>query len=172
MQKFIGAVFIIVAGAGIGVAKAQEMKKRLSDMQEIKRIFLLLKSQIQYTRAPFTSVFLSIARRCEGTYKEWLLCLSKELEKGQGSRVQELWNASIERFCSKTQLQQTDLDLLQTLGTNMGHLDIETQVGSIQFFLEQWDELIERTSADLGAKRRLCHCLGIMGGIFLVILLV
>lgn len=172
MQKIIGSILIIAAGTGLGFYKSKEMQDRLSDMQEIKRVFLLLKSHIRYTRAPFASAFACIAGRSSGICKEWLLFLAKELEERGKTVFQMLWNRSIDTYLCSMRLKETDMELIKRLGVNMGHLDVESQLGAIELFLEQWEELMQRTSGELSQKRRLSRCLGVMGSIFLVILLV
>ena len=172
MQKIIGSIFIIVAGTGLGFYRGKEMQERLSEMQEVKRVFLLLKSHIRYTRAPFASAFKCIAQRSNGICRDWLLFLAKELEEGGQAVLQTLWSHSIDTFLGHARLKETDTELIKGLGANMGHLDAETQLGAIELFLEQWEELLRRTSGELSQKRRLSRCLGVMGGIFLVILLV
>lgn len=172
MQKFIGSILIILSASALGVIKGQELQKRLSDMLEIKRIFIILKSQIEYTRSTFPAVFGQMARRCDGIYKEWLLYLARELSKCQANRIRDIWEDGVDEMLCKTQLERQELDLIKSMGINMGQLDMDTQTRTISLFLDQWEELIQKTRADLDAKKRLSNLLGVLGGAFLVILLV
>ena len=172
MQKIIGSILIVLSASALGMIKGQELQKRLSDMLEIKRIFIILKSQIEYTRSTFPAVFGQMARRCDGIYKEWLLYLAKELNKCQANRIRNIWEDGVDEVLFKTQLKKTELELIKSVGTNLGQLDIESQTNAICLFLEQWEETIQKTRADLDAKKRLSNLLGVLGGAFLVILLV
>ncbi len=163
---------IILSASALGMIKGQELQKRLSDMLEIKRTFVLLKSQIEYTRSTFPAVFAQMARRSEGIYKDWLLYLAKELNKCQANRIRNIWENGVDEVLSKTQLKKAELDLIKSVGTNLGQLDIESQTKAICLFLDQWEETIRKTRVDLDAKKRLSNLLGVLGGVFLVILLV
>ena len=162
----------MLSASALGVIKGQELQKRFSDMLEIKRTFVLLKSQIEYTRSTFPSVFEQMARRCEGLYKEWLLYLAKEMNKCQANSIRNIWENGVDEVLFKTQLKKTELELIKSVGTNLGQLDIESQTKAICLFLEQWEEIIRKTRTDLDAKKRLSNLLGVLGGAFLVILLV
>ena len=163
---------IIISASLLGMIKGQELQKRLSDMLEIKRVFVLLKSQIEYTRSTFPAVFMQMSKRCDGVYKDWLLYLAKELNKCEANRIRNIWEAGVDKVLYKTQLKKAELDLIKSVGTNLGQLDMESQTNAICLFLDQWEETIRKTRADLDAKKRLSNLLGVLGGVFLVILLV
>ena len=52
MLKLIGVLLIVMAGGGMGLKKGAELSKELAELQELRRIFLMLRSEIEYTKAP------------------------------------------------------------------------------------------------------------------------
>ena len=54
----------------------------------------------------------------------------------------------------------------------MGYLDREMQVGAIDLYLEQLKLNIRKMQEELPEKRRILNCLGVMGGIFVAVVLV
>ena len=72
MQKLIGVVLIVASSTGMGYLKGVNLSKNLMEMQEIRRIFLMLRSEVAYTKSPFGEAFYRIAERTYGKYKEWL----------------------------------------------------------------------------------------------------
>ena len=172
MQKIIGAILIILASGGIGVTKGLELQKYLRELELLKQLFWMLKREIQYTKAPFSEAFSHIGRRMEGAQGEWLLYLAEQIEEKAGATFFELWTESIDRCLIKSQLKNKDKEELKAIGMQMGYLDEQMQLGTIDLYLEQLSFVIQKTREELVMKKRLCNCLGVMGGIFLVIILI
>lgn len=171
MQRVVGMILILVASGGIGVAKGMDIQKYLKELEQLKQIFWMLRREIQYTKTPFPEAFANIGRRAGEPFGEWLILLSKKLEERAGMTFFQLWTDSIDSCLKKTKLKQDDKELLNEMGMQMGYLDEKMQLGTIDFYLEQLDFVIRKTRAEAATKKRLYNCLGVMGGIFLVIIL-
>ena len=172
MQKIIGCILIIAAGSGMGWLKALELQKHLEEVQRLRELFLMLRSEIRYTKAPLQEAFYHMGKRTEDIYGEWLLELSKRLEEKAGKSFPELWTRTIETYLSHTYLKKTDLEKLKDVGTNMGYMDEEMQIGAVNLYLERLELEIQQMWEELAARKRLCNCLGVMGGIFLAVVLI
>lgn len=172
MLKMSGCILIIVSCAGIGYVKAMELQKHFADLQMLRQLFLMLRSEIKCTKAPLGEAFWHISRRMSGSYGKWLARLSKELEEKSGRTFQELWNLSIEECLCATSLSADDIGKLKAAGSQMGYLDEEMQLGTIDLFLEQLEAETGQIRENLAGQKRLCNCLGILGGLFLAVLLI
>ncbi len=172
MQRIVGAILIVLASGGIGVVKGMELQKYLRELEQLRQFFWMLRREIQYTKAPFSEAFFHIGKRMEGTHGEWLLYLAGQLEEKAGITFFQLWKESIDRCLIKSQLKRKDKEELKEIGRQMGALDEKMQLGTIDLYLEQLAFVIQKTREELVAKKRLCNCLGVMGGIFLVIILI
>lgn len=172
MLKIVGCIMIIAAGSGIGYLRGLDFQKHLTEIQSLRRLFLMLKSEIKYTKTPLGEAFYHIGRRMEGKYAEWLLELSKELEEKTGTAFINVWSNTIDQYLRDTNLNREDLKRLKAAGRQMGYMDEEMQIGTIHLFLEQLEEEIRHMRENLATQRRLCNCLGVMGGIFLAVVLV
>lgn len=156
---------IISACSGIGFAKSNDLQSHLNELEEIKKLFYLLRSELQYTRAPFAEVFEKIAAKVEEPYRAWLINLSQRLsEKAQGS-FWEIWCLSITENLQKANIKVDELEELKSVGKNLEYKE------SLDLFIEQMEYRIKNTRESYRSKRKLCKSMGIMGGIFLVILL-
>lgn len=172
MQKLMGCILIIAAGSGFGFLKGMDLQRYLSEIQQLRQMFLMLKSEIKYTKAPLGEAFANIGRRIPGNYGRWMTELSKRLEEKSGTTFQMLWNRTIDEYVSGMSLKKEDVEKLKAMGMNMGYLDEEMQLGTIDLYLEQLNVEIQRTRESLVTKKRLCNSLGVMGGIFLAIVLI
>ena len=78
----------------------------------------------------------------------------------------------IEYYWKGQNLKQGDIEKLKAAGENMGYLDEEMQIGTIDLYMEQLEREIQRLQKEFTAEKRLCHCLGVLGGIFLAVILI
>lgn len=165
MLKLIGSILILAACSGIGFSKSQEMKQHLDELEELKKLFYLLRSELQYTRAPFAEIFVKVGQKINNPYKEWILQLSNRIANKNGSSFWEIWYTSITEDLQKSRLKEEDLEELKQVGKNLEYIE------SIDLYIEQMEYKIKHTRESYRSKRKLSQSLGIMGGIFLVILL-
>lgn len=165
MLKLIGSIFILASCAGLGFSKSSEMQAHLGELEELKKIFYLLKSELQYTRAPFAEVFQKIGQKTREPFQTWLLDLCNRLNEKRAGMFWNMWCDSIEENLKGSKLKEEDLKELKNIGKNLEYIE------SLDLFIEQMEYGIKNTRESYRTKRKLCQSLGIMGGIFLVILL-
>ncbi|MBQ8802437.1 MAG: stage III sporulation protein AB [Tyzzerella sp.] len=165
MQKLIGCVLVFFACSGMGICKGLELKSHLKELEELKQLFVLLKSELQYTRAPFAEVFRKIGKKTQGELGAWITGLCKSLEEKGTGTFYEIWCDSIEQALGNTYLKKEEKEELKNLGKNLEYIE------SIGLYIEQLEYNIKNTREEYQTKRKLCQSMGIMGGIFLVILL-
>lgn len=153
MYKWIGSLLIIAAGAGMGWLKGADLQKRLTAMQSLRQIFLMLRSEIQYTKAPLGEAFWRIGRRTDGIYGAWLKKLAERLGQHSETSFRNIWIHTAEESLTESGLSQEDVEYLKAAGEQMGYLDERMQLGTIDLFLEQLESEIReqrRTIAEKG----------------------
>lgn len=80
------------------------------------------------------------------------------------------------QYCAEKQLKnkglkKEDFERLYRVGDQLGYLDREMQIKGIEFYIEQQKSACKDAEKEYREKERVYHCLGIIGGLFLVILL-
>lgn len=165
MLKLLGSILILSACIGIGFGKSRELQCHLEQLEEIKKLFYLLRSELHYTRAPFAEVFETISKKTKTPYKEWLLELCNRLKQKESGSFWDIWTTSIVEDLINSGLKEDEINELQSLGKNLEYTE------SLDLYLEQLEYHIKHTRENYRSKRKLCQSMGIMGGIFLVILL-
>lgn len=165
MLKLIGSIFILAACTGIGFTKSYEMQNHLGTLEELKKIFYILKSELQYTRAPFAEVFEKIGYKTCEPFQTWLFELCKCINSKKNSTFWEMWRASIEENLKDCRLKEDDLEELKQVGKNLEYTE------GLDLYIEQIEYKIKNLREVYQSKRKICQSLGIMGGVFLVILL-
>lgn len=165
MLKLIGSVLIITATTGIGFSKSKDLQHHLNMLEELKKLFCLLRSELQYTHATFAEVFSKISTKTITPYREWLSNLSQRLKNKTRGSFWEIWCLSITEDLNATNIKEDELEELKNVGRNLEYME------SLDLFIEQMEYRIKNTREVYRSKRKLCQSMGIMGGIFLVILL-
>ncbi len=155
---------ILLACGGLGFSKSRELQLHLNELEEIKKIFSLLKSELLYTRAPFSEVFEKISKKTSPTYKKWLIGLQHKLDNKTKSSFWEIWCMSITEDLHESKLNKDELEELKSVGKSLEYLE------SLDVYIEQMEYKINNTRETYKSKRKLCQSIGVMGGVFLVIL--
>lgn len=171
MIKMIGSIFTICSSIAIGTYFSQSLTWRIEALKEIKYCILLLKGDIRYACTPLPEAFASIGGRKQNAFGNFFLKLSQQLNRLDGTTFVELWKAAVETELSETALKKSDKESLEKLGESLGYLDKEMQLNQIDFYLTQLEEEMKQLEGEKKDKKKLYQTLGIMGGIFLTILL-
>lgn len=156
---------ILLACSGIGFSKSTELKKHLAELEEIQKTFLLLKGELTYTKAPFAVLFLKVSKKIKSPYKEWMEQLFARLNSRNRTSFWQTWCESIDEDLKGSRLKKEELEELKEVGKNLEYVE------HLELFTEQMDYRIKHTREEYRSKRKLCQSMGIMGGVFLVILL-
>ena len=161
----------IASTAGIGWRFGTELKNYLQQMRYIRYVAGLIKGELEYTGAPLAEVFRETGRRVKKPFSTWLVRMASEIDEREESAFARIWNRGIDRDLRELNLQSEHSILLKDLGTFLGQIDQETVGNSMQLYLNRLDLEIEKLREGLAAKRKIGNCLGVMGGIFLVVVL-
>lgn len=171
MQKLIGALLILTATAGAGYVYCGELKRYLGTMIYLRYVMSLIRGEIGYSHSPLPEVFKEVAGRVRQPYKMWLSGLAEEMEKRNGSGFGRIWNRQIERSLSVLKLKREHSILMKEPGTFLGSLDRPALDRTMELYLNRMDLEIEKLREGIASKTRIGRCLGIMSGIFLIVLL-
>lgn len=165
MYRLFGSILILVACLAFGFQKSFELQSHMEELEELKRIFILIKNEIQYTKSAFGEMFYCISNKAEGIYKDWLRRLSEDLEKRDGGTFLEIWKQAVFLLHKDLHLTKTELTELKQIGSNLSNVD------SLDLYLGQLDLAIEKARKEAADKRKIYQSMGVLGGIFLIIIL-
>ena len=105
-------------------------------------------------------------------YKGWILEIYDRLEHKNRGTLADIWEDTVREYLGASGLPDEELDKLINLGGQLGVADIEMQVKTLDLYLEEMSLSMEEMRGGMKAKVRLCHCLGVMSGIFITVLLI
>lgn len=172
MLKLLGIGVVIGASTAMGFAMSRELKKRVDQLMECKRLFIMLQGEIKYAKTPLAEGFAKVSRRMEQPFRGFLEYLSCELEGRNGKSMAEIFAESVDLKLKDSGLSSEDLGRLKNVGSHLGYLDLEMQLRSIDLCLEQINESCIQAKQEYQNKSKVYHCLGLMGGLFLAIIFI
>lgn len=172
MQRFVGSLLIIFATTGVGILYGCELQRYLEKLLYIRHIVYMLKGEIEYSNAPLGEVFGRVSVRVKEPFRTWLHVMEKQVENREEDEFAKIWNRSIDRYLKDLHLKSAHSIQLKELGTFLGQLDGDTSSRTMQLYLNRLELEIEKVREGMAAKKRIGNCLGVMGGIFLVVILI
>jgi stage III sporulation protein AB len=169
--KILGCVLILSSSTGMGLYFSSELKGRIQDLKELRRILTLLRGDIRYANSPLPEAVQALSVRHDGRYKKFLTMAAERLSEYGGVSFCEIWKESVAKGLENTSLSKKDLQSLSGFGDNLGYLDKEMQLNTIDLYLSQIEEEIKELSKGVKEKTYMYNTLGILGGIFLTIIM-
>ena len=165
LYKCIGGMFVLVASSGLGIHYGEELKSYLNQLEELKKMFCLMKRELEYVKIPFAELFEKLELKVSSPFREWVGLLREKLESREQGIFIEIWYNTIEETLKTSKLKTEDLEELKGVGKNLEYID------NLNLYIEQLEYKICQLRQVYHTKRKLSRTLGVMGGIFLVILL-
>lgn len=170
--KIIGCILIVLSTTGIGFYFSSDMKCRMEDLKEWKKLICLLRGDIRYANTPLPEAISSVGRRHEGNFHVFLNTVGAQLQEMSGETLASVWKAAAEKSLLNTSLNKKDKMQLIRFGENLGYLDKDMQMNTFELYLSQLDEEITELSRTVKGKAYLYNSLGIMAGIFITIIMI
>ena len=172
--KWTGGLLILFAGSGMGVWLAWGYKKRLGTLENLRRMIYCLKGEIVYSHAPLEEAFERIGKREKGVLGELFTQTAEKIGCHNVETFSKIWEQTIEEMEKNGKplfLEKEDREKLLSLGGQLGYLDTQMQERTLLLYLEQLELSVSRLRGEIREKCRLSTALGVMGSLFLVIVM-
>ncbi|MEA4972266.1 MAG: stage III sporulation protein AB [Candidatus Metalachnospira sp.] len=171
LMKAVGSIIVFFSCTAAGIFLSIKDKFRADELKEMKRGFMLLKSEISYASKPLYEAMIEISERTENTVSEIFEDSGRLLKSKKVSSVSEAWEKTIKDRRSRTYFKSEDIDMLAAFGKILGGSDKECQLSNIDTAIDYIDmkaeELIKKNTKD----SRLFKSGGVLCGILIVVVL-
>ena len=172
MQRVIGGVLIMTATVGAGWVCCHDLKNYLGKMLYLRYVMSRVRGESGYTHAPLPEVFLEVAGRIKQPYRAWLSGTARAVADRDEGSFARVWNRCADQYLKPLGLRHEHSVLIKEPGTFLGSLERETLDRTLMMYLNRLDLEIEKQREGLASRIRIGRCLGVMSGIFLIILLI
>ena len=170
MIKAVGAVLVLVSAYAIGSLFALRIKEHENWLKEIKVTLFLLMGEVEYRQIPLPEALELVAHRHKGRLEPFFLALAEQLRKKEGQTMLEIWQQQAGLFLKESPLNREQKEEFAQLGLYFQETDKDTRKSTLEFYLKRLEEDIAGMRANGADKAYLCRTLGMLGGAFLLIL--
>lgn len=159
MLKILGSTLILVASSALGIVSGREIHSRCKELEELYKVFTLFQLELKFYQIPIKEVFLKLCNKVDWRYQEWMRDISDTDD------FMKTWENTIDKYFKESHLTKEEKNELKELGKNLGCSE------AISLYLSNLERSIHNTREEEKEKKKLYQSMGVMGGIFLVILL-
>lgn len=170
-MKIAGSLLVTMSCGGLGFWKAAQWKEHRSMLEQLRKMILLLKGEILYAHAPLGEALEQVGRKSEGVLGKFFCQVAGRIQEQEGGLFYELWKEEINRYKKDFLLTEKECQELQAFGEHLGYLDLGMQERTIELYLEQLELSINFYRDHEQEQTKLCASLGVMGGLFLSIIM-
>ena len=172
VTKIIGMLMVIVATSSYGFVMSRDLKLRLKELKELKKIIFLLKGEISFGHTPLFDAFDNVSYRSKEPIKGILNEFVQYARTRDMVPFIDIWNDGMPGLISRTHLSKDEIELFLKLGSELGLSDIKTQQNAMDNFLCELDINIESLERETPNKVKLYNSMGIMSGIVIAIIMI
>jgi len=170
--KVLGGMLTIISCAGIGFSKSNQYRHEIRNLKDFKRIVIYLRGEISHSNSSLPDIIKTISDKEKGVFEDFLKRLYRELSTVQGKRFCQVWENTIEVSTNKIFLTKPSKEKIKRLGRELGYMDKQTQIECLNCFINDIDEDIREKTQASKDKTRLYNVMGVLFGVFVVIILI
>lgn len=171
MLKLAGIILLMMGCVGLGVSKVSEEKRRINELRAIRRVIFRIQSEMAYGKRTLPEICLILSKCTEDTYKQAFLEIYNKFKENDGSILEDIWKAKLEKCMKELPLKEDEKAVLIRLPEHLGILDETIQAKNIGQSLDMIEERIKNAEHEYEGKSRVIMSISVMTGLFLIILL-
>lgn len=170
-MRLIGFFFLTIGGGGCGFYMAYRLTERVKQLRQLYQLLLMLQGEIRYQNSLLQEAFMAMAGRLLGWQNQFLEEISLQLKNQTEKTMEQLWCEEVRKLPDYTSFSEEEVKLLLELGGQLGYLDREMQLTTLEFYKKRVIDLIEELERQKTEKCRLYRVLGVASGMFVALLL-
>lgn len=170
--KICGIAFIVFSTSAYGWVLSRDLKRRLLELRELKKIMFLLRGEIGYGMTPLLEAAGSIAQRVTAPFNGILVSLSNRNSEIKECPFGQMWEEEFTKGLVMSHLSAAEKERLVALGNSMGLSDGRTQQNVIDAYMQEVETAISDMEKCLPAKTGLYRSLGVMLGVVISIIII
>ncbi|HNX28296.1 MAG TPA: hypothetical protein PKN87_02655 [Syntrophomonadaceae bacterium] len=165
-------ICMVIAGFGMwGLLGARRQDKRVQQLKNLRMAIGFLEKEIFYMQTPLSLAMSRAGQFCDYTVSGLFKECAGNLEKKSGITGYEAWQSGLEKLKQESELKPIDLELLKSVGPQLGVSDRAEQQKFFTLIHEELKLLEETAYREAEAGRKIWSYGGFILGAAIVILL-
>ncbi len=171
MVRLVGAIAILTGSVGIGWSMANEAREEIRHLEEILQMTGFLSGEISCYNALLCDGAENASHHLQSPYSDFLRKVSDEINRKSGECFSDIWSRMTDESFLTCIWKKEEWESFRKLGEHLGYLNQTMQISMIDQYRTELEERIRKKRKSLDGKIKLYNSLGLMGGLFLIILL-
>lgn len=167
-MRLAGILICAAAVLSAGFYAGFSIRRRIANLHRMENAAALLKGEIAFSGRILEEAFLDMSARLAEPFGEFFSLTARYLQ--EETSLEEAWKQAEEAF-KNSSLTQEDLNLFRTLGRELGFLDVEMQLRTLELVEGQLVRRIKELEEQALSGCRMYQSLGILGALAVVIIL-
>lgn len=150
---------------------AKDLELRISELSQIRQWMLLFKGELRYMHQPLPEILMHLSEKTVPPFCEFFIKIAEDMESRKGQSAEQIWKQHLSICISGLHLTRQEIKELERLGSVLGYLDLEMQINTFDYYLEQLESSVRQAQEDSKNRKKLYQYMGILGGAALSILI-
>ena len=168
--KFIYSAVIVGCSSLLGFIFANTYVERVKLLNALLSTLQMLETEIVYGATPIPDIMRKIGNKSKKEVGDIFLSAADLLNLNSGQTFDEIWRSAVFQETEHTCLNREDMDLLLSLGKNLGISNCEDQIKHIRLIQEEFKRHYELALAERDKNTKLFKNLGFLLGTAIVII--
>lgn len=169
--KCVWAAIMVWSSYNIGHTVWSYHERMTKELKDIMMAVSMIKGELKYAYSPLSEVFSNASSRTDGVIAAWFMWLAEKTGENSMDSFLSIWKESMDLLEKHSRLNEKQLAQIIELGRILGYLDVEAQLAGLSL----WEKRIQfeyefQRDRSVNMKKT-AHSLGILGGLFLVIIM-
>ncbi|RLL48107.1 stage III sporulation protein SpoAB [Oceanobacillus piezotolerans] len=170
-MKWIGALLFISMTTWMGFEWSNRLMNRPKHIRQLKNALQILEAEMIYSQLPLKDVFFSISKQIPEPSKSFFKELGESIQE-QPHHFYSFWTSSVDNLIVRSSLGSNEKEILYQFGRTIGQHDYYQQQKQIHLTLSHLERELEEARDNQFKYSKMAKSLGILAGLFVVLLLI
>ncbi|ASN05278.1 stage III sporulation protein SpoIIIAB [Virgibacillus necropolis] len=168
---WIGALLFIGTTTWIGFDISNKFRERPKLIRQLKNALQILEAEILYSQLPLREAFESIAKQLPDPTKSFFQNLASNLDDKK-TDLYSTWSHHVDELNQTSAIGKNEKEILKQFGRTLGQHDFSQQQKHIQLAVHHLDRELEEARDNEFKYSKMAKSLGLLCGLFIVLLLI
>lgn len=168
--KLIYSIIIVGCSSLLGFIFANTYVERTKLLNSLLSTLQMLETEIVYGATPIPAIMQKVGNKTKKEIGNIFLFAADLLNLNSGQTFDEIWHNAVTQGAKHTCLSREDVDLLLSLGKNLGISNCKDQMKHIRLIQEEFKRHYELALIEQSKNTKLFKNLGFLLGMAIVII--
>ncbi len=169
--KIICSIVIIACSSLVGIIFSNTYIERTGLLGHLISTLQIIETEILYGATPIPVLLEKMGSRSKKEIGCIFLSASNLLKENKGQPFEEIWSIAVNKEIKNTSFSKNDIEILLSLGKNLGLSNSEDQIKHIRLIQEEVKRQHENSIIEEKKNVKLFKNLGFLLGLSIVIVL-